>query len=59
MLKVIENCGSDRDATEKALINELFSPATCNHSLVDELARKLEPRKPDLILLTFSNSNEQ
>lgn len=56
MLKVVENCGGDRLAAEKALITELFSPATCDRSLVDELAKKLEPIKPDLILLTFSNS---
>ena len=59
MLKVIENCGADREVTEKALIKELFSPATCNHAYVDELAKKLEPKSPSLILMTFSNSSEQ
>lgn len=51
MLKLVENCGSDRKATEHALIKELFSPATCNRALVDQLAKKLEPKNPDLTLM--------
>ena len=59
MLKVVENCGTERQATERELINQLFSPATCNRTLVDELAAKLEPKAPELTLLSFANSNEQ
>jgi len=56
MLKVIEG---GRDEIEKALILELFAPRPCNQSLLNELSEKLEPRKVELTLLTFSNQDEQ